>query len=553
MLYETVSRKSLGNRTTDSVLHLWRDPALHDLSCINVLSWVGPVGMTWYDLSTGDTVIKLMNFKVLLVYPNMQMVNLLPSNISILSACLKKAGCVVDLFDTTFYKTEEESVDDKRVEYLQLRPFDYSHFGIRYKETDVYEDFVSTVEKFKPDLIAVTIVEDTYTLATNLLDSVSHLNIPVIAGGVYAILAPDMVINNENIDMICYGEGEEALPELCGCMASGESYDQIKNIWVKRGGRVIKNPMRPLANLNDIPYNDFSLFEESRFFRPMQGKIFRMIPIEIDRGCPYHCTFCAAPSLRELYMKNASGKYYRIKTVARIIEELVHQVKTYKAEYIFFNSETFLIMSDEKFRTFAEEYIESVNLPFWCQSRIETISEFKIALLEKMGCDRISVGIEQGNEEFRKTVLKKKFTNQEVINAFKILKNHRIPITVNNMLGFPGETRELIFDTIRLNRMINIDSTNCFAFKPYHGTHLRDVAIRDGYLKDTGNIHSILKSSFDMPQLSKEEIEGLLRTFPMYIKMAENRFPEIRIAEKDTLEGNTMYARLAEEYKKSYW
>jgi len=495
----------------------------------------------------------MQNFRVLLVYPNMQMVNLLPSNISILSACLKKSGYIVDLFDTTFYKTEEESVDDKRVEYLQLRPFDYSHFGIRYKETDVYDDFVRTVETFSPDLIAVTIVEDTYNLAINLLNIVAHLNIPVIAGGVHVILAPDMVIGNENIDMICYGEGEEALPELCGLMASGKPYDHVKNIWVKRGDRVIKNPMRPLVNLNKIPYNDFSLFEEARFFRPMQGKIFRMIPIEIDRGCPYHCTFCAAPSLRELYKRETFGTYHRLKTIPRIIEELIHQVKTYKAEYIYFNSETFLAMSDEKFQTFAEEYIRSVNMPFWCQSRIETISEFKITLLEKMGCDRLSVGIEQGNEEFRKTVLKKKFTNQEVINAFNILKKHRIPITVNNMLGFPGETRELIFDTIRLNRMINIDSTNCFAFKPYHGTCLREIAIREGYLKDTGNIHSILESSLDMPQLPKKEIEGLLRTFPLYIKMPENRFPEIRIAEADSMDGNAMYARLAAEYKNLYW
>lgn len=481
------------------------------------------------------------------------MVNLLPSNISILSACLKKSGYVVDLFDTTFHKTQDESVDDKRVEYLQLRPFDYSHFGIRYKDTDVFEDFISTVETFRPSLIAVTIVEDTYNLAINLLERVAHYNIPVIAGGVHTILNPDIVIRNDNIDMICYGEGEEALPELCERMALGKPYDNIKNIWIKDGSRVIKNSMRPLVNINEIPYNDFSLFEEARFFRPMQGRIYRMIPIEIDRGCPYQCTFCAAPSLRELYKIETSGTYHRLKAIPRIIEELIHQVKTYKAEYIYFNSETFLALSDEKFQTFAEKYIKYIHLPFWCQSRVETISDIKVALLEKMGCDRLSIGIEQGNEEFRKKVLKKKFTNQQVIDAFNVLKRYQIPITVNNMLGFPGETRELIFDTVRLNRMINIDSTNCFAFKPYRGTHLREVAIREGYLKDMGNIHSILESSLNMPQLSKEEIEGLLRTFPLYIKMPENRFPEIKVAEDDTPEGNAMYSRLAKEYKDMHW
>lgn len=493
------------------------------------------------------------NFRVLLVYPNMQMINLLPSNISILSACLKKSGVIVDLFDTTFYKTEEESVDDKRVEYLQLRPFDYAQYGIHYKNTDVFEDFAKKIKKFRPDLIAITLVEDTYPLAIKLLESVSDEEIPVIAGGVQAILAPEMVLASDQIDMLCYGEGEEALPELCSRLSSGQSYDDIPNIWVKRDGTIIKNRMRPLVNLNEIPYNDYSLFEESRLFRPMQGKIFRMIPIEIDRGCPYQCTFCAAPSLRDLYKRETSTVYHRLKTIPRVISELEYLVSKYGAEYIYFNSETFLAMNDEKFTQLADEYIAKVHLPFWCQSRIETISELKISLLEKMGCDRLSIGIEHGNEEFRRTVLRKKFTNQQVLDAFSILKNHTIPITVNNMMGFPGETRELIFDTIQLNRKINIDSTNCFAFKPYHGTFLREIAIRDGYLKDSGNVHSILESSLDMPQLSKNEIEGLLRTFPLYIKMPEERFPDIQIAEKNTSEGNAMYARLAEEYRNTYW
>jgi len=56
-----------------------------------------------------------------------------------------------------------------------------------------------------------------------------------------------------------------------------------------------------------------------------------------------------------------------------------------------------------------------------------------------------------------------------------------------------------------------------------------------------------------MPGLTKEEIEGLLRTFPLYIKMPEDRFPEIHVAEKNTPEGNAMFSKLAEEYRNTYW
>jgi hypothetical protein len=89
----------------------------------------------------------MSKFRVLLVYPNLQMVNLLPSNVSILSACLRKADIDVKLFDTTFYRTAEKSVDDVRVEHMELRPFDLKEKGIVYKATDVFDFIFNIVDK----------------------------------------------------------------------------------------------------------------------------------------------------------------------------------------------------------------------------------------------------------------------------------------------------------------------------------------------------------------------------------------------------------------------
>lgn len=492
-------------------------------------------------------------FKILLVYPNLQMINLLPSNISILSASLKQKGIEVDIFDTTFYKIENKSIDEQRVEILQLRPFDLSVYGIHYKDTDVYEDFRKKVEIYKPDLIAPSIVDDTFHLTIELLRKVSYMDIPVCAGGVHVIFSPESILSHDEIDYICWGEGEEALPELCQHLKEGLPVDKIKNIWSKKDGKIIRNGMRGLVDLDKIPYNDFSIFEEKRFFRPMQGKVFRMIPIEIDRGCPYNCQFCAAPHLRALYKKETNCNYYRMKHFDRVIDEMKHYINKYKAEYIFFNSETFLAMPDAKFDEFARRYIEEINVRFWCQSRIETISDFKISRLEKMGCDRISIGLEHGNEEFRKKVLNKPFTNEQVINAFNILGKYKISVTVNNIIGFPDETREMVFDTINLNREIHADSISAFIFVPYHGTVLRELALKKGYITQNTETHSIVYPALDMPQLSKESILGLLRTFPLYIKMPKSRFNDIKIAEKFTEEGNRMFEMMSKEYAEKYW
>jgi radical SAM superfamily enzyme YgiQ (UPF0313 family) len=493
------------------------------------------------------------NFRILLVYPNLQMINLLPSNVSLLAACLKERGFAVDLFDTTFYPLEEKSMDDRRAEFLQVRPADLSQYGIRYKTTGVFSDFRAKVKDFSPDLIAITMVEDTFPLALALLREVRGAGIPVIAGGVHVTLAPDLVLAQPEVDMICRGEGEEALPEVCERLRDGRHVRDVRNIWLKEGENVMRNPMRPLVDLDTLPYNDFTLFQKERFFRPMQGKVFRMVPIEIDRGCPYQCTYCSAPALKTIIQQESGGRYYRIKSIGRIIRELEHQVAAYGAEYVYFNSETFLAMPVQNLRTLADHYIEKIHLPFWCQSRIETISDEKLTILEEMGCDRLSIGIEHGNEEFRAKVLRKSFTNRQVLDAFRILARHRIPVTVNNMLGFPDETRELVFDTIRLNRAITADSINCFIFTPYHGTHLREVAVAKGYLEKDTLTRTVIDTTLTMPALSRREILGLLRTFPLYIKLDEEDFPEIACAEHDTQEGNAAFERLAAKYRTRFW
>ena len=496
----------------------------------------------------------MSKFKVLLVYPNLQMVMLLPPNIAILSAYLKKHGIEVKIFDTTLYRTAEKSVDDVRVDNMQVRPFNLKEKGVDYKKTDVFEDFRQCVSEYRPDLIGVAAADDTYELGMKLVSEVRHLGIHVVVGGVYPTFSPEETIRNPLVDSICIGEGEDALLELCLKMHSGEAISGIKNIWVKINGKVHKNELRKPVDIGKLPYDDFSIFEEKRFFRPMQGKVYKMVPITIDRGCPFNCAFCAAPLQRRLYLEANRTVYFRMKSVARIMDEVKYYIAEYGADYIYFNSETFFARGEEELNEFARRYSNEVRLPFWCQTRIETITSERIKMLEEMNCDRISIGLEHGNEEFRKKVLKKEFTNRQVMDAFRLLEKSSIPVTVNNIIGFPEETRELAFDTIKLNRSIRADSINAYYFTPYSGTPLRSYCIDKGYYRPSfGRANPMTNPILDMPQFPAEEIKGLVRTFPLYVKMPETYFEKIRIAERRTDEGEKAFAELRDIYFKTYF
>ncbi len=180
----------------------------------------------------------MSRLRVLLVYPNYMMVNLLPTNIGILTACLVREGYEVDLFDTTFYRTAEKSIDEMRTENLQFRKFDLSEVGIFYNENPVDADFVKKVRAFKPDLIGVSTVEDTWPQALKLLHAIPETERPkVIVGGIFPTLAPDMVIGDSAVDYICIGEGEEALLEVCRELEKGNEPTRVKIPGGNRGGR----------------------------------------------------------------------------------------------------------------------------------------------------------------------------------------------------------------------------------------------------------------------------------------------------------------------------
>ena len=133
---------------------------------------------------------------------------------------------------------------------------------------------------------------------------------------------------------------------------------------------------------------------------------------------------------------------------------------------------------------FSRLWKEKVGLPFWCQVRVEGVDEENARLLEEAGCASVTAGIESGNEEFRKKVIHRMMSNQQIVDAFKILKKTNIQVSANSIIGFPGETREQIFDTIELNRKIDLDNIMVHTYNPYKGTSLYKLCVEKGYMAE---------------------------------------------------------------------
>ena len=74
-----------------------------------------------------------MDYKVLMVYPNLSMTSMVPQSIAILSSMLREVGIETDVFDTTFYDTDMKDPNSIKAEVFLVKPFDFKDRNIHKK------------------------------------------------------------------------------------------------------------------------------------------------------------------------------------------------------------------------------------------------------------------------------------------------------------------------------------------------------------------------------------------------------------------------------------
>jgi radical SAM superfamily enzyme YgiQ (UPF0313 family) len=190
--------------------------------------------------------------------------------------------------------------------------------------------------------------------------------------------------------------------------------------------------------------------------------------------------------------------------------------KKYDLELIFFNDENFLTMRKERFEEFCTGYQKRIALPFFIMTRADSLlDEEKVMELKNTGCVTIGIGVECGNEEFRKNILNKKISNSVYERAFTNCHKYNIRTTANIIIGLPFETEENIFESVNFCKKLRAKSISLAIFAPYHGTKLRDICVENGFIEDKYNeqIAIINHSILQMPQLSRRRIEELYCQF----------------------------------------
>lgn len=288
----------------------------------------------------------------------------------------------------------------------------------------------------------------------------------VVLGGPHPTHRPE-VLGEEGVDVVCRGEGEEALVELCDRIDARRGFADVANLWVKTaGGGIRRNAVRPpLPDLDALPFPDREIYY--RRYPHLARNPHK--PFLAGRGCPHACVFCSNEALRSLYGKTS------LPVRTRSPEALVREIEAVRASRplsrVFFHDDAFGLRRPW-LEGFLALYRERVGLPFYCQVRADTVTEDLAARLRRAGCRCVFFAVESGVESLRTDVLRKNLSDAEIRSGARWLKAAGIRISTYNVIGIPGETLDDAFRTVEMNVAIGADYPRCSFLTPYPGTEL---------------------------------------------------------------------------------
>ncbi len=354
------------------------------------------------------------------------------------------------------------------------------------------------------DWIGFSSMTSTSKRAVQVINYLKPLNKLIVWGGIHATLSPESCI--KHADVVCVGEGEEAVAELADKLSSAlkksknknlkeifpkVNIDKIKNLWINKNGKIIRNPVRPLlVTLDKLPFPDYEIkehyilkknhlvkFSEQDF----NGYIFFLT----GRGCPYCCTYCSNKALNNIY-HNTWGRV-RWHSPDYIINGILFLKKKYPSLKIFdIRDDTFSLRPIEQIREFCDRYKKEVRLRMKCLGDPRTISEEKIRLLVDAGCTDIIIGI-QGSERVNKDIYQRPQKDEDVINAARILNKFRgrLAVMYDVITSNPYESGKDVLNLIHLIEKLPPPfylSVNNLVF--FTGSELYNRAVKDGLIKN---------------------------------------------------------------------
>ena len=319
------------------------------------------------------------------------------------------------------------------------------------------------------DLFLVSTSTPTYAFDLRTMEIIraSAPRAHISAFGTVVSAMPEDVLRAGLADSVIRKEPEMTACELSLRLASagpGADLSRVEGLSFREGERIVHNPRRQfIDDLDALPYPARDLMETGKYRDPRTGKPYTVI--KVGRGCPFSCIFCTTG----FYY----GRKWRMRSPENILGEIVECVEKYAIRDFLFLSDTFNI-DREKIIALCEAIVAGgLDIRWVCNSRVDTLDSEMAGHMKRAGCWLISFGVESGDSDVLKAI-KKAAEPEQAVEAARICRSAGIKSLMYYILGFPGETREQMENTIRLAMRANSDFARFYTATPLPGSEMFD-------------------------------------------------------------------------------
>ena len=291
-----------------------------------------------------------------------------------------------------------------------------------------HDELARRVAAFRPDRLVIT-TAPSYLFwrcappelrvpqeALRALAAIPALRIVV---GPHASTTPAATLRKLGADVAVLGECEDVLPRLA---QDRERWSDISSIaWMRDGVLQVHGApnQSDMAALPALRWSADEVVPHQHHHHRFDAKSARPgAEMEVSRGCPYHCTFCAKDNFRDDYRKRPLG----------VILDEIDGLLAHGVEYIYFIDEIFLPN-----RELLEALVERPFV-FGVQTRIDLWSPAMLDLLGRAGCVSIEAGVESITVEGRNLLDKGSRLSTEQIAERLIHAKGKVPFVQANLL-----------------------------------------------------------------------------------------------------------------------
>lgn len=392
------------------------------------------------------------------------------------------------------------------VAYLESNQFEVD--VIDYQAEKISDkQLIDRLESKQSRIVGITTSTLTYKPARDIVKKVKKeiSNCITIFGGPHVtVLDRETLKETPEVDIIVRGEGERTLLEIANTV-SNERRNKIADvigITFRDNREITRNINRSfIKNLDELPHPAFDHFNLDKY--TINGK--RYLPIITSRGCPFQCTFCLASKM--------CGTGFRTRSPEKVIDELEWLKNEHKADIFAFYDDTFTFNMNRAYEICEGIKKRGLDLPWDCRTRVDRINPEILLKMREANCQLIHFGIESGSQKML-NIMKKGTTVEQNAKGIKMAQEAGIAVAISVVVGYPGETVELLKETFEFIRKTEPDYVYACQAIPYPGTEMLYELKKLGWkVSEDWNLFDEQSTVFENPLLSSIEIEKLRGKF----------------------------------------